>query len=1104
MITAPSAEYVAYEALQTGAVRAVRASILPFFWPPGVNADGSFTHCAYLSPDRIQADFEGFTGGEWISPELAANLQVTTSPAIVTWGWNSPGYDMAVYYRGAADSAALAAASWTLLAQGDTIQLYPCYQFKVTLEGYRAWAEDALADANGFSAWAEDTAEEDAYQGYAADGPVPGDNLTYIEILVALGEYTIVRDIEKAGTVSAEVPTAFDDLAAGSHSGLLLNNRQVDSGGLPAPLYSSTHPAFLFAGEDDWYGKLLKIELGWRKLANWGTTGMWKFLGNLLDSSGEGHTLTWHSVSVFYPPAYGPGLLPGTTALTLGGAPYNTYCSLADHADFKPGAEPFTIEVIVSVADIVHTGGIFMKIGATWQGIALLHSAGKVSAWVSGPTGYRQADSHDVVFTPGEFLYIAVTWDNTDDLRIYVNKVEIAVDYTGTGVAAYNPDNTETLYIGLEPNLTQYFLGSIDLIRFHKGRALTAAEIAANYDGFLIGMPYEVGLSDAFTDFATLFLGRIKKWGPVSRALGSPNTCEVYATDLIGDCFSKRICLPAADGTPNPLTLGEFLCKAEAVSGWSPAPIVKSAYFEDGTLDELDRQAGNISVATPGLTGAHALQADTSSDNEASYGGLLLPSTSEAFITGTMRLVTVPGTIGDYNTKLIEVVNAGGTTQSRITVRNTGEIWESYSETSKFNTLAYLDVPLPFALWIKVGNPGFVRLWINGDEVASFKGDTSGVSLGECRFGVQTGAVSETWSVQFDDLEVRPTYYDNAFKVDGAPFNDIGAVYINNLAQPESQTVGAFTQTLTRFPQYGMVQFASTDPDFNLSGDVMVRVVEHAGGRHALDCLGVIILNALAEMATFTDFDAMIDAWLACTKDGTGIAAFLSAYGLTDHINAAAYAAAYVAVPDDMINIRFEGGKADKQGLKDFASLGLVAADALKEICSRMLYFVFIDAGALKVVPYTGTPPSSPVLAITGANMREVQQVIDMDSLNAFVSATYGWYGRNPSLFYVAGDTTAGGQGSGLDFTWDSPVACEIPAVVKAKVDLLLKFLSAQERLDPVRMNLAGARLELMDVVSVADDLLSDAPINYVVGRKEVDLDGKEVSLMPMRYLGET
>ena len=873
------AEYLAEEARLIGAAPAVRATLLPYLWPNGVNAGGTFDHAAFVGPDRIQANYEGFdVESSWISPVLTSRLQVPTSPAVITWGWNSPGFDMFLFWRSADSTTALAAASWELVNQGDTLQIKPYYQFILALVPYRAWVVDAVGDADDFTAWAEDSPGNlDAYQGFAAPVNVPRDVLTYIADLELLGEFTIVQDIEQAGNVSMEAPNAFDNLVAGSHSGLLLNNRQVDSAGVPAPLFSPNKSSFVF-GSQDWYGALLRIDLGW-------------------------------------------------------------------------------------------------KIGGGWFG----------DGWMESP------------------------WFGGD-----------------------------------------------------------------------------------FTEFVPLFLGKITKWGPVSRAVdqdgkAQPNTVEVYAKDFITDCLQKRICLPAADGSPAPLTFGEFLCKADPIVGWSPAPILRSAYFEAPNYNELDHVValggGAFSLVTPGLTGARAFRCAVTGANQTAYGSIALPFSGEIFVTGTMRFSVAPGAPANLNMIFLQAIDATGAADFTIGVDNTGAIYSTLGGQSKFNILAYLDVPLSFGLWFSPTNPGYARLWINVDEVLAYQAGLSGEHPLEVRFGAQTAGVAENWTIDFDGIEVRTKYYLDAFQVPGAPFTSIGPVYIDDLAQPDTQTVMNnsvnYTQILTRFPEYGMVQFISTDPQFKPSGQVMIRVVENAGGRHAL-----YIIEAL-----------------------------LAAAGLTAYVDVPTLAAAYAAVPDDVVNARFESGSGNKMDkfdkvatLKDFASLGMIVADALKEITSRFLYWIFVDHGVIKIIPYTGTPPASPAMALTASNLYEATQIIDLDSLNAFVTAIFGWYDRNPSLFYVAGTQTAGGQGTGLDFTWNSPVACENPVIVKAKVELLLKFLSAQERLEPVRTSLAGARLELMEVASVDDVLLGDVPANYWITRKEVGLDpgSRETTLQLMRFLGES
>jgi hypothetical protein len=272
-----------------------------------------------------------------------------------------------------------------------------------------------------------------------------------------------------------------------------------------------------------------------------------------------------------------------------------------------------------------------------------------------------------------------------------------------------------------------------------------------------------------------------------------------------------------------------------------------------------------------------------------------------------------------------------------------------------------------------------------------------------------------------------------------------------------------------------MVQFISTDPDFKPSGEVRIRVVENAGGRHALYIIEDIIDQA----------------------------------GLTSYVDATALAAAYIACPDDLINARFEGSGNERFGLRDYSKLGIPAGDCLKEILSRMMYWLFIDAGTIKIVPYDGIAPTSPAMAFTASNMHEATQEfgIGADEICAYVTAIYGWYERNPSLCYVAGSPSSGAQGNGLDYSWGgSPVVCESLSVVKAKADLLFIFLSAREMINPIRTKrFQAARLELMtDVVSMSDVILNDVAENCRLLRKDIILDQpREVALTLLRLLGE-
>jgi hypothetical protein len=582
---------------------------------------------------------------------------------------------------------------------------------------------------------------------------------------------------------------------------------------------------------------------------------------------------------------------------------------------------------------------------------------------------------------------------------------------------------------------------------------------------------------ESFVDFVTVFLGRIKNWGPVNRAVAEPTSVEIYAKDFIMDCLQKRIALPLTDGTPQPVTYGEFLCQAEEIVGWTPGDPFRTALFESADFSELDivveAGGGALSFVTPGLSGTYALRASINGANQSAYGQMNFITWNEIFVTGSIRFKTVPASPVNCNLMFMQA-EVFGLVNFALYVDNTGMVFSTLGGQSKFNVLAYLDVPIPFELWFNAGSPGNNRLWFNGDEIITHSGTSPGVGI-NFRFGAIAGAAAETWDIDFDDIRVYPHYYNNAYVVYGGPFDAIGAVYIDNLGQPDTQTTTResvdYTQTVTRYPEWGIVQFSSTDPEFEVSGDVIVRVVEHAGGRHALEIIELLLAQA----------------------------------GVDSYIDATTLAAAYVTCPADIIHARFDGqGERNPLGMRDTASTGITIADCLKEICSRMMYWLFVDHGVIKIIPYTDIPPASPVMALTSSNLRSAVQTIDLEDINSYVTAVYGWYTRNKTLFYMAGDQAAGSRGTGLDYTWDSPVACEELSTVKAKTDLLFKFLSAKDQIE-VAMNLSGARLELMEVVSLSDEILTDAPINYFVTRKDVGLDpgSREVNLQLTRYLGE-
>lgn len=574
----------------------------------------------------------------------------------------------------------------------------------------------------------------------------------------------------------------------------------------------------------------------------------------------------------------------------------------------------------------------------------------------------------------------------------------------------------------------------------------------------------------------TLGLFKIPKWGPPVRAADAsgklqPHTCGIYGKDWIAELFNKKICLPAADGTPQPLTYGEFLLGASAVVGTSPAPVLWAATFADGNYNELDHVQSTgggvgISLVAPGLTGNYSFRTQTTGANQARYGTKSLTAAGEMFVEGSLCFQDIPATPANANFTFLQLLDAAGSPVVSMTVDNTGAIYESHAGQSKFNIAAYAGVKLPFVIW---SDGSHFRFWVNGDEILTWDGSLAAVQT--LLFGAMTGATAESWTIDWGGIQIKPKYYLNAYRVDGWPFAAIGQVYIDNVAQPDSVTVGGYTQTLTRFPEWGLVQFTSNDPQFKLSSDVQFRVIMHAGGKHAVD--------VLAELTTL-------------------------AGGTPD---AATFAAAKAAVPDDLINARFESSNTSNKNRSpiDRAGQGRTVADCLKDICSRMLYWFLVDHGTVRLFAYTGTPPASPVMTLDDDALTDAEPSTDNDAPKTYVAVKWGRYDWNSGLSALIGDPDAG-DGEELDFAFgSSPVVIENEALARGKATLFLKLLQAQERWEPVKTKLLQARLELLDPVAVNDPVLMDAVLNCWLTRKELTLDPpRESTLQLLNFLGES
>ncbi len=297
MITSSSADFTTEEARLRGALPFCKVTISPYPHKPGLDGTGTFVNTSYVSLAEILATYAGFAAGSWVSAALPANLGYYPSPAVFTWDWNAPGFDLVVSWRSAATTAALAVTSWTAISSGDTVNLNAYCQWKIELTGYRAWVVDDPGDADDWTVYAVD-APGGAYDSFPADTNHLGDSETYVKTPEILGVYPVPSsDIVQAGTFTEEVPEGFG-LVAGDHTGLVFNNRHGH--------YNELRSDFIFSHVPDWWDQEYQIllEAGYKRRDTGELLTVPVYQGVLADfgpanhALGEPHDIEVYSISL--------------------------------------------------------------------------------------------------------------------------------------------------------------------------------------------------------------------------------------------------------------------------------------------------------------------------------------------------------------------------------------------------------------------------------------------------------------------------------------------------------------------------------------------------------------------------------------------------------------------------------------------------------------------------------------------------------------------------------------------------------------------------------------------------------------------------------------
>ena len=229
----------------------------------------------------------------------------------------------------------------------------------------------------------------------------------------------------------------------------------------------------------------------WRRYRDFGkVTGFWHFNGALTGASGDGHSLAWQGGGA---PIYAEGICqPGPTAVDLDGSHYLTI----DDADLNLGTEDFTVEMVLKPGVLTAGERLISKTAPGGAGFEVcLGPGGALQVVIADASGTSTlTPSPGLTLNTTGYHYLAVAADRDGQFTFSVDG--------GLGTcAAARPgslDNDQAFTVGRRSGAAaDFYQGRIDLIRGHRDRALSGAELQGNWQiiqGLANGSAYpEVG-----------------------------------------------------------------------------------------------------------------------------------------------------------------------------------------------------------------------------------------------------------------------------------------------------------------------------------------------------------------------------------------------------------------------------------------------------------------------------------------------------------------------------------------------------------------------------------------------------------------------------------
>lgn len=611
--------------------------------------------------------------------------------------------------------------------------------------------------------------------------------------------------------------------------------------------------------------------------------------------------------------------------------------------------------------------------------------------------------------------------------------------------------------------------------------------------------PYSESLHDE--DQVLLFRGLVVGWNnPGERDAGSqspiaPRVAVITAMGLTGALLERLVGRPNDDGTPNPLIYGSVIKEGVDLRDDILWPPDKNWGAETGDTSECDAVvtagAGTFAAST-----TEKYLGDYSFKAEITGGGASDEAYAWAYCTGA-AVTTVMASVrlnlasaASFPNRvpfLLGFRNSGGTDVVNIAATTTGQVQlYVYGLPALIN--CDLDLNDILGIWVKLSLgldlsvPGTVRLYLNGDVVGQADSNYA-FTVDRAFLGFKKGTATATaWVGYYDDFKLDEPYYPLGYYLPGYPFTSINQAYRDGVVIPRKlpqyyynrEGRAGFQQPWVKavFGRFVSDELYTADPDYGL---VAFADVSDPPG-------GTVLIGATKNTTT---------------HPADVIQGIATEVALDDHINAASFAAAKVANPDDIIGGHFED---------------LEAAGAIGEVCEKFMYNFYEDFGELYLQAYEAVPPLGSVLTLRPSLTVPRGYVAfglnqDPSRLVSIVSAAWGWYQRDNTLFAREIDAVTQAAIDDVDhelsYEFSEAVSADDQDMVAAKLARLIKRLGRPVEICTVTGPLAWARLALYDEVEVVNTDEFDQPRVFHLFSKTYDFTGRTMTLTLARFLGE-